>query len=162
MIYLLDPVTLQAELAGMGNEQRGLYILTETLNLIAGKETSWAKKQPKPRTIKELGGYSETFEMFWKAYPQHRRTAKGDAYAAWKKADKMYTEKHLISFLGAVLEALAWQTKQPDWTKDKGQYVPLPATYLNKRRWEDSMPIGMTKEAEKYLDYNGVWRTRGE
>jgi hypothetical protein len=159
MIYLLDPVTLQAELAGMGNEQRGLYILTETLNLIAGKETSWAKKEPKKRTVKELGGYSTEFNLFWQAYPQHRRTAKGDAYASWKKASKPHNE---TAFLGEVLTALDWQTKQHDWTKDKGQYVPLPATYLNKRRWEDSMPIGMTKEAEKYLDYNGVWRTRGE
>jgi hypothetical protein len=24
-----------------------------------------------------------------------------------------------------------------DWTKNNGQYIPLPATYLNGRRWED-------------------------
>ena len=24
-----------------------------------------------------------------------------------------------------------------DWTKENGRFIPMPATYLNQRRWED-------------------------
>jgi hypothetical protein len=154
MIYLLDPVTLQAELAGMGNEQRGLYILTETLNLIAGKETSWAKKEPKKRTVKELGGYSSEFEEFWRAYP--KRVSKGGAYASWQKIVK---HQDANVFVTRVLNALNWQTRQLDWTKEDGKYVPMPVTYLNNRRWEDDQPI-KKQTGERYMDMNGQWQTR--
>ena len=41
-----------------------------------------------------------------------------------------------------VLNALAWQTVQPNWTKDGGQYVPNPATYINQQRWLDEPQQG--------------------
>ncbi len=39
--------------------------------------------------------------------------------------------------LEAVLQALAWQVVSPQWTRDDGQYIPLPTTWLNRGGWED-------------------------
>ena len=41
--------------------------------------------------------------------------------------------------LQTLLDALEIQKRSHDWTKDGGQYIPYPAKWLNKRRWEDSM-----------------------
>ena len=41
--------------------------------------------------------------------------------------------------LQTLLDALEVQKRSNDWTKDGGQYIPYPAKWLNKRRWEDSM-----------------------
>lgn len=79
------------------------------------------QKQSKP-----LSEYSDEFEQFWNAYP--KKTGKGGAYTSWKKQKPK---------LADVLTALSWQTIQPDWVKENGQFVPMPATYLNQRRWED-------------------------
>ena len=70
--------------------------------------------------------YSVGFEAFWKMYP--RKTGKGSAWRAWEK---------LKPDLCVVEAALAWQIRSDQWTKDGGQFIPHPATWLNQRRWED-------------------------
>lgn len=78
------------------------------------------------------------FGEFWKAYP--KRKAKGDALKAWAKLkDKRNT-------LTLILGALAWQTKTLDWTKDGGQFIPYPASYLNSQSWLDE-PTGTPSPA---------------
>lgn len=72
-------------------------------------------------------GYPPAFEQFWAAYP--RRVGKGAASKAWAHIP--------AGTLPAILEALQWQRQCEQWTKDGGQYVPHPATYLNSKRWED-------------------------
>jgi hypothetical protein len=74
-------------------------------------------------------GAGERFARFWEAYP--KKVGKGDAERAWKKVTKP------AETLGAILDALRWQCVSRQWTKDGGQYIPNPATYLNQRRWED-------------------------
>lgn len=73
-----------------------------------------------------LSEYSDEFELFWKAYP--KKVGKGGAYQSWKKQKPSVDN---------VLNALRWQTRTPSWTKENGQFVPNPATYINQRRWED-------------------------
>lgn len=38
-----------------------------------------------------------------------------------------------------------------DWTKDGGQYIPNPSTYLNQRRWEDEIQTVKAKETSMDL-----------
>lgn len=71
----------------------------------------------------------EAFEQFWKAYP--RKVAKGAARKAWAKLNPPPALQHKIT------QALAWQRTQEQWTKDGGQYIPHPATWLNHERWDD-------------------------
>jgi hypothetical protein len=74
----------------------------------------------------------ECFSRFWKAYP--RKTGKGAAEKSWGKL------KHPTATTELILKALEWQRKSPQWTKDNGQFIPMPVTYLNQRRWEDEAP----------------------
>jgi hypothetical protein len=66
------------------------------------------------------------FTEFWSAYP--RKVGKGAAERVWQKERPP---------LAAVLTALAWQRYDPEWLKDRGQFIPHPATYLKAHRWED-------------------------
>ena len=73
--------------------------------------------------------YAPEFESFWREYP--RKIGKGGAYKAWGK---------LKPPLRDCLSALQWQKKSEQWTKEQGQFIPHPATWLNQRRWEDEKP----------------------
>lgn len=35
------------------------------------------------------------------------------------------------------MKALRWQVRSRQWTEKGGRFIPMPATYLNQRRWED-------------------------
>ena len=69
------------------------------------------------------------FDRFWGAYP--RKVSKADARKAFAKLNP---DTELVEDM---LRALDWQKRLPEWTKDGGQFVPYPATWLNARRWED-------------------------
>ena len=69
------------------------------------------------------------FDRFWGAYP--RKVSKADARKAFAKLNP---DGELVE---AMLRALDWQKRLPEWTKDGGQFIPSPATWLNARRWED-------------------------
>ena len=69
------------------------------------------------------------FTQFWAAYPRH--TAKAEALKAFKKIDP--DDELLLKMLSAIQQ----QRNSSQWTRDNGQYIPHPATWLNQRRWED-------------------------
>jgi len=59
-----------------------------------------------------------------------------------------------------MLAALDWQKKSQSWTKDNGQFIPLAATWLNGRRWEDEQPESSAREPPRQrlkweIDENG-------
>lgn len=68
------------------------------------------------------------FDSFWEAYP--RKTAKDEARKAWSKVRPP---------LQACIDTLAWQSKQESWTKDGGQFIPYPATWINRGSWQDEV-----------------------
>lgn len=74
------------------------------------------------------------FDLFWKAYP--KKKSRGDALKAWRKL------KSKRETLALIQSALAWQTKTQDWTKDGGQFIPYPASYLNSQGWLDAPTTG--------------------
>ena len=69
------------------------------------------------------------FDRFWGAYP--RKVSKADARKAFAKLNPD------TALVEDMLRALDWQKRLPEWTKDGGQFIPYPATWLNARRWED-------------------------
>lgn len=74
----------------------------------------------------------DLFASFWKLYP--RKVCKAAAEKAWKKlkvTDDLFT---------LITQGLAKQVVSRDWTKDNGQFIPHPATWLNGKRWEDEVP----------------------
>lgn len=87
------------------------------------------KKKAPPKPAGTPSQLEERFERFWKAYP--KKTGKGKARESFAKynPDDELTEK-MISAVEA-----AKRTRQ--WQRDNGQYIPMPATWLNQQRWED-------------------------
>lgn len=81
------------------------------------------------------------FESFWSAYP--RKTAKAEALKSFTKINP--DEQTLAKMLVAVERSKL----STDWTKDNGQFIPFPSTWLNQRRWED--------EAEEAASVSGGW-----
>jgi hypothetical protein len=82
------------------------------------------------------------FEAFWAAYP--RKEAKKDAETAWQQVTVP------VEVLVAAIEA---KRRSEDWTKAKGQFIPLPATWLRGKRWEDQAPtVGVTVPAPANAD----------
>jgi hypothetical protein len=79
------------------------------------------------------------FMQFWTEYP--KKTAPAAAYKSWLKI------KYKPATLNLIIEALKWQSKLPGWLKDNGQFIPMPATYLNQCRWQDERVLN---EWEKY------------
>lgn len=69
------------------------------------------------------------FEAFWKAYP--KKVAKEAARKAWEKI------KPDEALGKEIIQAVEAAKKTTGWQKEKGQYIPHPATYLNGKRWED-------------------------
>jgi len=88
---------------------------------------------------KTMSEYSDEFDQFWKAYP--KKKGKDKAYESWKKKKPS---------LQAVLSALGWQIQTVDWTKEDGQFIPMPATYLNAGRWKDS-PAGEAGGVDSFM-----------
>lgn len=75
------------------------------------------------------------FERFWQAYPRHvGKTPASRAFAKLNPSD---------ADLDVILKAIADQRVTPQWTKDGGQFIPYPTTWLNQRRWTDEVATGV-------------------
>jgi len=90
-------------------------------------------EKPKAKKPKESAGeasvkkYSEEFEAFWEAYPRVRRENKAEAWKAWEKAIKLVSPEVLIESA----------REYGDSPVGSGEFSCMPATFLNKRKWED-------------------------
>ena len=90
------------------------------------------------------------FEKFWTAYP--RKEGKQKARAAFEK---------VAVPLETLLEAIERQKSSAQWTKDEGQFIPHPATWLNGKRWEDQLPqTGYQKGGQRQLDADEIEAVR--
>jgi hypothetical protein len=74
--------------------------------------------------------YTPDFEAFWKEYP--KKAEKADAFKAWKRAESRPDIQTLLKILAAHKNSF-------DWKKDNGKYVPYPARWINRKRWEDDI-----------------------
>ena len=122
---------------------------------------------PDARTHKETESETETesesesekrkahegrFERFWKAYP--KKVSKPGAKKAFDKL------KPTDELLQTMLTAIERQKGSEQWTKDNGQFIPYPATWLNNNRWEDELTAAKRKSLPaadfEQRDYSGV------
>lgn len=74
----------------------------------------------------------DLFPKFWKLYPNKK--GKAAAEKAWAKL------KVTDDLFNLIAQSLAKQCASQAWTKDGGQFIPHPATWLNGKRWEDEVP----------------------
>lgn len=85
----------------------------------------------------------ERFERFWSTYP--RKVGKDAARKAFEK------RKPDDELLGLMVAAIRRQKQSPAWTKDGGQFIPHPSTWLNEGRWQDEEPEAPGRQG------NGDW-----
>ena len=71
---------------------------------------------------------ASAFDAFWSAYP--KKTGKEAARKSFARAK---------ADIGTMLSALEVQKQSEQWTKNNGQFIPNPTTWLNQGRWEDEV-----------------------
>lgn len=74
------------------------------------------------------------FADFWKAYP--RKQAKVEAEKAWRQIGG----EQFPYMLGAIEKS----KKRDDWRRNNGQFIPLPASYLRGKRFDDELETDLT------------------
>lgn len=107
-----------------------------------GVKASCAPPEPAPADARE-------FEDFWTAYP--RKVGKIEARKAWNRLSKTKDWPGAV----IVIAAVGKQRTSEAWTKDGGQFIPHPTTWLNGGRWSDEIrPAangqGLTQDASKF------------
>ena len=69
------------------------------------------------------------FEAFWLSYP--RKKNKAAALRAWVRINPKN------GMCEKIMDAVQNAKSSSDWLKDNGQFIPHPATWLNKGGWMD-------------------------
>lgn len=77
----------------------------------------------------EKSEIDEMFDMFWIVYP--KKSNKKGAKVSFKRIKNLKTEFPLL------MEALERFKKSKQWTKQNGEFIPLPTTWINQERWKD-------------------------
>ena len=68
------------------------------------------------------------FDAFWSAYPKQLKRA-----AAWKAWQTVSWGRRAPGHH----HRGEWQCQQDSWIRERGRYVPMPATWLSEARWTD-------------------------
>jgi uncharacterized protein YdaU (DUF1376 family) len=79
------------------------------------------------RNKSKIINLNEGFEDFWKTYP--RKVNKKEAQAVWDKSN--------LPSLEIIITAIEKQKKSDQWLSDNGKFIPYPASWLNKEKWND-------------------------
>lgn len=120
---------------GGGLEQTALPGDTEAEQVPASRRAARHARRQDP-------ALSAAFDRFWEAYP--RRQGKDAARKAWAKI------RPDAALLEIMLSALERQRASDQWRRDGGRFIPLPATWLNGRRWEDEEAAPTEGKAQSY------------
>jgi hypothetical protein len=93
--------------------------------------------------------YTSGFSEWWKHWPKHdRKEGKQKCFRAWK-------ERGYESKTKEILAALAHSKTTPDWTKNNGEFIPMPMTWLNRTPWETD-----PSERKSSPSNPGEWKRR--
>lgn len=162
----IDTGKLQEALDALPKDSWGNYLSMSFGNMMAAGSSEfpvWAKKVSGPAREEDRSA-AETeetaFGMFWKMYPARCgvKGAKAPARVAFHKLVKGLSPAQIWNLFNDIEHALSWQKQTEQWKEANGKYIPMPATYLNQRRFEDERPVEAKKE--RYQDMNGIWREK--
>ena len=74
--------------------------------------------------------------MFWKVYPRHE--VKANARRAFERINPDdETIKNMLQWIEQAKYSIQWSNPL---------YIPHPATWLNRRQWEDDLPPMKTRD----------------
>ena len=113
-----------------------------------GGQDAQAGKRP----AKDAPICAEDWERWYAAYPKHE--GKQTAIRAWNKAHK----EGVLPSIETLLDTLTWQKQR--WTDP--QYIPMPSSYLNGRRWQDEKPAPQPQPMNGYPRFQQTGKLQGE
>lgn len=121
------PLPPKGEAADFENLEEKIDLQAESLAI---ETVAAPEAKPKNKTSDEHSAtLAEHFKIFWEAYP--KKVSKPPAEKAFKK---LKPDKALLE---AMLTGIEKAKKSREWQKNKGEFIPYPSSWLNKRRWED-------------------------
>lgn len=87
------------------------------------------KEGRKGKEGNDASSHASLFETFWETYP--KKVGKDAARKAFekRKPDEPLLEK--------MLSAIRLQVQSDQWTRDGGEFIPHPSTWLNQGRFDD-------------------------
>lgn len=86
-------------------------------------------EEPSLEPNKELKPLAQSFARFWTAYPKKR--SKGTAERVFNRLNPSEQLQRTI------LSSLERAKTSEQWLKNKGQFIPYAATWLNAKGWDD-------------------------
>jgi len=98
-------------------------------------------KKSQDNGVKLTPEQSIRFDLFWNVYSKKQNKEK--ARAAFKKLDPNDDLTKII-----ITNVKVRNKSDPQWTKNNGEFVPLPNTYLNNKRWADI--LNPSKDDSRY------------
>ncbi|UJQ43502.1 hypothetical protein [Acinetobacter phage vB_AbM_WUPSU] len=92
------------------------------------KRNTYTETTTENTTDKKQSSFSEKFEKFWNEYPKCKR--KGTKEAANKTFTKYQKDFEMI------MKVLGEFKKDEMWTKNNGEFIAAPSSWLNKQYWK--------------------------
>ncbi len=136
----------------VGYEQ---YLGTEGMRALVEE---WLKHHPRKRGRRSHPA-EPGFTDFWSEYP--RKVAQKAALKAWRALDPDETLRLRM------MDALRLDKRSNRWVKDKGEFIPYPATWINQERWTDdrsaaaAVPGRVVAPTGKYAHLSGAAAATG-
>jgi hypothetical protein len=91
------------------------------------------RKEKKDQNPAANAALPSGFSDFWSWYP--RKQGKGAVLKIW---ERLRPNAELLEKMRVAIEA---QRRTEGWQKERGQFIPMPATWLNQQRWEDEVKV---------------------
>jgi hypothetical protein len=93
-----------------------------------GREMEGEEERKEKEKERKTTSTPDPFEGFWERYP--RKIGKGNAEKVWRR-------RKCGAIAPEIMAALERARSSFDWTKEGGQFVPYPATWLSRDGWKD-------------------------
>lgn len=95
--------------------------------------------------------FEQRFDSFWNAYPKKVGKQKCIDWFKKHKPSQELTDK--------MISTIELWKKSEQWSKEKGQYIPQPYTWLNRGGWDDEAPTITPITGTSKHNINDDWGT---
>ncbi len=82
-------------------------------------------------SLVQNNGHLSGLNIFWKVYPRKEKKGACENWWLHNRPDDV--------LLGTMLAKIEQAKKTRKWQKEEGEYIPMPYTWLNQKRWEDEI-----------------------
>ena len=94
----------------------------------------------KKHTVRKKTPHGEWFAKFWETWP------KGPHKVGKKPCAEKWARENLDDIAKQIVDRVEIMRRTKQWTREDGQFAPMPITWLNQRRWEDGALTDLTSE----------------